>query len=154
MITSSEKPDQGIVECDAAPSVYRRPWVLIVLYALIGPFIGALVVIAGISLTTEDINASRFKELALFTLVFAYPLGLIPAITAGIVHAFTQTTLARMATIALVCTSGMTAAFLQLFVLGNPGSVFGDLYSLFAFALPSLTAALILSTLFTRPHRA
>ncbi len=154
MNTASEKSDQGIVGHEAVDSGYLRPSVLIVLYALIGPFIGALVVIAGVSLTTEDIDASRFKELALFTLVFAYPLGLIPAITAGVVHAFTQTTLARMATIGLLCASGMTAAFLQLFVLGNPGSVFGDLYSLFAFVLPSLTAALILSTWFTRPQRA
>ncbi len=128
----------------------NRRYRIVALYGVIGPLLGALVVMIGILASAENEDLAHLWEIAVMALVFSYPIGFIPAVAAGLTHIFTEPHLSRMGVVVAVCTVGVAAAFVPLFWLGNPDQAFDSVTSLTGFLLPPLIAALALSTYLTR----
>lgn len=134
----------------AIQSVLTHRLRLIAAYGLIGPLIGALVVVSGMLLTDDGEEIGNPAMLLLLAFAFSYPFGIIPAIAAGVAHVIAERRLQRAGIIAAVCVFGMLTALIPLFWFGNPDHVLASVASLFGFVLSLLVAALVLSTVITR----
>lgn len=123
-----------------------RPWSrarIVVVYALLGPFVGAVLVLAQMLLT--EFRVDRFlPQLAATVLLFSYIFGTVPALATGLVHAWFAARLRPVVAVLVLCGVGIAAFYGVVLVGGNPAAVTRSWSSLLVFCVTPSLSALVL----------
>jgi len=130
-----------------------RRWQIIGTFAVAGPLLGGLLVAAAM-VVDDPHSAIPLTERIALCLVFAFPFGLLAAVTAGAAHAALGKRLPPRVLVLVVSLIGLMAHIATAFGIGNPSSILQSALSLFGFvAPPVISAAAISSFLLWRSGR-